>query len=151
MIKSGLTVDALKSYVPLIQEETLAYFKDFKDKGEFNLFQSLSELIIMTASRCLMGKEVRSKLDASVADLYHDLDGGFTPLNFLFPNLPLPSYRRRDEAHVKMRELFLSIMNERRQNNDLNDKDILQALMDSRYKNGEKVRNVFNHQKSVSS
>lgn len=75
-------------------------------------------------------------LDETVAGLYHDLDKGFTPLNFLFPNLPLPSYRRRDAAHVKMRMLFMSIMTERRQNEDMNNSDMLQALMDSQYRDG---------------
>jgi sterol 14-demethylase len=43
-----------------------------------NLFEFLSELIIATASRCLLGAEIRSKLDSSVAKLYSDLDGGFS-------------------------------------------------------------------------
>jgi hypothetical protein len=32
----------------------------------------------------------------------NDLGGSFTPLNFMFPNLPLESYRRRGEVHKKM-------------------------------------------------
>jgi len=83
-----------------------------------DLLQALSEIVIMTASRTLLGKEVRSKLNEGVADLYHDLDKGFTPINFLFPNLPLPSYRKRDEAHIKMRELFIDIINKRRESGD---------------------------------
>ena len=54
-----------------------------------------------------------------MAGLYHDLDGGFTPLNFLFPSLPLPSYRRRDIAHQKMRKLFMSIIQNRRDTQDM--------------------------------
>lgn len=34
--------------------------------------------------------------------------------NFVFPHLPLPSYRRRDRAHIKMREFYLDIMKARR-------------------------------------
>lgn len=87
-----------------------------------------------------MGKEIRSQLSETVADLYCDLDKGFTPLNFLFPNLPLPSYRRRDEAHIKMRELFLRIMKNRRTTEDMtNNYDMMQALMDAEYQDGNKM------------
>lgn len=78
----------------------------------------MAELIIMTASRCLMGKEVREKLNESVAQIYHDLDGGFRPINFLFEWLPLPSYFKRDKAHVAMRNLFMSILQERKRKQD---------------------------------
>ncbi|KAI9616019.1 hypothetical protein H4Q26_011271 [Puccinia striiformis f. sp. tritici PST-130] len=53
-----------------------------------------SEITICTASATLQGPEVREGLNTSFADIYHDLDGGFTPLHFALPGLPLPSYRR---------------------------------------------------------
>jgi len=40
------------------------------------------------------GKEIRSILDEKVAQLYMDLDGGFTAKAWLLPSwLPLPSFR----------------------------------------------------------
>ena len=46
-------------------------------------------------SSCLFtGKEIRAKLDESMAQLYMDLDGGFTHAAWLLPGwLPLPSFR----------------------------------------------------------
>lgn len=41
-----------------------------------------------------------------------------TSQNFVFPNLPLPSYRRRDRAQLKMREFYISILEKRRQSTD---------------------------------
>ena len=38
--------------------------------------------------------------------------------NFVFPNLPLPSYRRRDRAQAKMREFYVSILEKRRASTD---------------------------------
>lgn len=59
-----------------------------------DLFEALSELIILTASRCLHGPEIRSMLNERVAQLYADLDGGFTHAAWLLPGwLPLPSFR----------------------------------------------------------
>lgn len=59
-----------------------------------DLFEALSELTILTASHCLHGKEIRSILNAKVAQLYADLDGGFTHAAWLLPGwMPLPSFR----------------------------------------------------------
>jgi sterol 14-demethylase len=74
----------------------------------------MAELIILTAARTLQGKEVRDNMDSTFAKLYEDLDGGFTPLNFMFPNLPLPSYRRRDKAQKAMSDFYVGIMEKRR-------------------------------------
>ena len=110
-VKSGLSLDNLRSYVPVFFDEvrlmleTDKSFETFRSKnssttwGAFPALKTLSELTILTASRTLQGKEVRAALNKSFAKKYEELDGGFTPLNFMFPNLPLPSYRRRDKAH----------------------------------------------------
>jgi sterol 14-demethylase len=136
----GLSIDNLRNYVSLIEEETKSYFNRWSEPtGVQELSIALAELTIMTASRCLMGPEVRSKLDESVAQLYHDLDQGFQPINFLFERLPLPSYWRRDAAHVKMRNIFMNIMENRREESRLENPDVLQALMDASYKNGTKL------------
>ena len=55
---------------------------------------------------------------SEVAQLYADLDGGFTPINFLLPNVPFPANARRDAAQIKLRDLFIGIMNQRRQHAD---------------------------------
>lgn len=66
---------------------------------------------------------------------------GFSPINFLFPGLPLPRNRRRDAAHVKMRAVYLDIIEERRENNLESDAehDMIWNLMHCSYKNGEPV------------
>lgn len=139
-VKHGLSPENLRKYVEFIEQETIDYFKRWSErKGTEELSQAIAELTIMTASRCLMGKEIREQLNESVAQLYIDLDKGFTSLNFLFPWLPLPSYRNRDIAHKKMKSLFLDIMKQRRQSNDTENYDMIQALMDSEYRDGKKM------------
>lgn len=75
----------------------------------------------------------------SVADLYKDLDGGFTPVNFLFPGLPLPQNRKRDLAHSKMRDIFIGVIRNRLSKNDMDHNDMLQTLLNASYKNGYKL------------
>jgi sterol 14-demethylase len=76
----------------------------------------LSEMTVLTAARTLQGAEIRASLNKRFADLCHDLDGGFKfkPVNLMFPNLPLPSYRRRDAAQKAMSDFYVSIIKKRR-------------------------------------
>lgn len=101
----------------------------------------MAEITIFTASRALQGEEVRKKLTADFADLYHDLDLGFSPLNALMPWLPIPSNRKRDAAREKMREVYTEIIKERRtsQAKESATHDMITNLMRSTYKNGVPV------------
>ncbi|GAA6033161.1 hypothetical protein JCM8097_002975 [Rhodosporidiobolus ruineniae] len=143
-VKFGLTTDNFRRYVGLIRTEV----RDYLSKNVYaestkteaksvDAFTTSSEITILTASATLQGREVRAAMDKSFAELYHDLDGGFTPLNFVFPNLPLPSYRRRDRAQLKMREFYMSILEKRRQSTEEPDLDMLTALQNQQYKTGE--------------
>ncbi|KAG9476386.1 hypothetical protein GDO78_003111 [Eleutherodactylus coqui] len=136
IFKTGLNIAHFKTHVRMIEEETMDYFKRWGDSGVGNLFEALSELIILTASRCLHGKEIRSMLDEKVAQLYADLDGGFTHAAWLLPGwLPLPSFRRRDRAHREIKNIFYRVIQKRRQSQDRED-DMLQTLIDATYKDG---------------
>ncbi|SAM06979.1 hypothetical protein [Absidia glauca] len=139
-IKAGLNSDCFRRHVPMIVKETEDFFKNYpKPTGLMEAYSTFGKLIILTASSCLMGKEIRASLDDTVADLYYDLDQGFKPINFIFPNLPLPSYRRRDTAREKMAALYSSIIQRRKADNDNSNSDLLQALMDATYKDGTNI------------
>ncbi|ORX62812.1 lanosterol 14-alpha demethylase [Hesseltinella vesiculosa] len=138
-IKAGLNSDCFREHVPMIVEETENFFKTYGNSGSFDAYEAFAQLVIRTASRCLMGKEIYNNLDGSVAKLYYDLDQGFQPINFIFPNLPLPSYRRRDVAREKMAELYSSIIQRRKEQNDTDNSDLLQALIDATYKDGSHI------------
>ncbi|CCC70983.1 hypothetical protein NCAS_0G00960 [Naumovozyma castellii] len=147
-VKGALSKEAFKRYVPLFKEEILKYFKDsnnFKfnqrEKGEIDVMVTQPEMTIFTASRTLLGKEMRDKLDTDFAYLYSDLDKGFTPINFVFPNLPfLEHYKKRDNAQRTIASTYLSLIKKRRANNDIQDRDLIDTLMkNSTYKDGVKM------------
>lgn len=102
----------------------------------------MAEITIYTASHCLQGKEVRDSLNSTFAKLYHNLDMGFTPINFVIPWAPLPRNLRRDAAQKKVAELFMGIIRARRQSAigviDPNE-DMVWNLMSSVYKDGTPV------------
>ncbi|KAA1081585.1 Lanosterol 14-alpha-demethylase [Puccinia graminis f. sp. tritici] len=142
-IKSGLTTENFRKYVTLIADETISYLEDHvfeKPKTQQavkDCFKVASEITICTASATLQGPEVREGLNKSFANLYHDLDGGFTPLHFAFPNLPLPSYRRRDRAQVAMRNFYMNIIQKRREDNREGQLgDMIDSLQGQTYKDG---------------
>lgn len=127
-VKVGLSTDNLRAYVGMIEEEVEEYFKndvkfsalqtnDINEWGSFDVVKVLQEITILTASRTLQGKEVRSNLDKEYAELYNDLDGGFTPINWMMPNLPLESYRKRDRAQKKMSDFYVDIIRKRKAGN----------------------------------
>ena len=91
-VSSALKASALRTYVPHIIRETEDFLAGWGDSGTVDLLDSMARLTILTASRCLMGKEVRENLFESVAELLKDLDEGISPLAIFFPNLPLPAF-----------------------------------------------------------
>ncbi|KAI6654098.1 Lanosterol 14-alpha demethylase-like [Oopsacas minuta] len=139
MMKTGLTIARFRNYVPYIEQEAELYTRNWStNEAEIDIFMAMSELVINTASRCLHGKEIRSKLDEGVAQLYLDLDKGFSQLAWLLPAwLPLPSFRTRDKAHHKMKKMFRSVIANRRVNPDSDQEDdFLHVLINSQYKSG---------------
>ena len=100
----------------------------------------MAELTIYTASRSLQGKEVRDQFDSSFAELYHDLDMGFAPINFMLPWAPLPHNRKRDYAQKKMAQTYMDIVKERRKPGVKKDSDdMIWNLMSCVYKDGTPV------------
>ncbi|KAF8348812.1 lanosterol 14-alpha-demethylase [Amanita rubescens] len=150
-VKVGLSTDNFRMYVGMIEDEVEHFMKhdiafdifqrnDVNEWGKFDVAEVLAEITILTASRTLQGKEVRAGLDKSFSQLYNDLDGGFTPLNFLFPNLPLESYRRRDRAQEKMSQFYIDIIRKRRAGGTDHEHDMIAALMQQEYRDGTPLR-----------
>ncbi|KAL0385261.1 UNVERIFIED_CONTAM: Sterol 14-demethylase [Sesamum radiatum] len=131
----ALRVNKLKGYVEQMVTETEDYFAKWGDSGEVDLKYELEHLIILTASRCLLGEEVRNKLFDDVSALFHDLDNGMLPISVIFPYLPIPAHRRRDQARKKLADIFANIITSRKQTGKTQN-DLLQCFIDSKYKDG---------------
>nr|WAW38271.1 CYP51G1 [Plumbago zeylanica] len=131
----ALRVNKLKSYVDQMVVEAEDYFSKWGDSGMVDLKYELEHLIILTASRCLLGREVRDKLFDDVSALFHDLDNGMLPISVIFPYLPLPAHRRRDRARKRLAEIFASIIKARKNSGNA-ENDMLQCFIDSKYKDG---------------
>ncbi|KAL7428973.1 hypothetical protein ACHAXH_005164 [Discostella pseudostelligera] len=139
----GLRTARLKGYTAKIERETRQYLQSsWGESGTLDLFHALSELTILTSSRCLHGDDVRENLFKEVSELYHDLDRGLTPLTVFFPNAPTEAHKKRNEARNKMVELFSKVIKNRRENPDVKHSDgtdILSIFMETKYKDGSPI------------
>ena len=139
---NGLRTNRMKTYVAKIQQETIQYLQEkwTGDSGTIDLYKSLSELTILTASRCLHGDDVREHMFAELQTLYHDLDEGLTPLTVLWSRAPTPEHAKRDRARKELVKLFGKVIKERREHPERSDgTDILSLFMDIKYKDGTKI------------
>ena len=131
----ALRKERMQAYAGFMATEARAYFETWGESGEVDLLTAMNELTVFIASRCLIGHEFRQHLSTEFASLYHDLEGGINLLAFFQPYLPLPSFRRRDKARVRMVELISQIIANRRARGNEGE-DFLQALMNARYTDG---------------
>ena len=140
---NGLRNNRLKSYVAKIERETRTFLKqEWGESGEVDMLHALSDLTILTASRCLHGDDVRETLFKEVSQLYHDLDQGVTPLTVFLPNLPTKAHLKRNAARKEMISLFSKVIKNRRENPNerhSDGTDILSIFMDIKYKDGTPI------------
>ncbi|XP_010421091.1 PREDICTED: sterol 14-demethylase-like [Camelina sativa] len=135
----ALKVDNLRSYVDPMVREAADSFSKWGESGEVDLSVELERLIILTASRCLLGREVREQLFDDVSALFHELDNGMLPISVLFPYLPIPAHRCRDRARAKLAQIFSKIIASRKRSGDKSEHDMLQCFIDSKYKEGRET------------
>uniref|UniRef100_A0ACD6A484 Uncharacterized protein n=1 Tax=Avena sativa TaxID=4498 RepID=A0ACD6A484_AVESA len=136
----------LRTYAGLMVREVEEYFARWGQSGTVDLKHELEHLVTLVASRCLFGEEVRSKMLGEVATHLRELNDGMRLVTILFPHLPTPAHRRRDMARARLGEIFSDIVRSRKAacNNsvgrrDAHVDDVLQCLIDSRYKSGRRT------------
>ena len=140
---NGLRVARLKGYVAKIEEETRNYLQQEWSNGsggQCDLLEALSEITILTASRCLHGEDVRKHVFKDVQKLYHDLDHGLLPYTPFWPEAPTAAHKQRNWARGEMVKLFSKVIKERRLHPENSDgTDILSVFMETKYKDGSPI------------
>lgn len=134
----SLKSDKLKKYVGDMVHEAFTYFSSYTQPTTVNLLDTFSELIILTASTCILGREVRENLFNQVYKLFHDLDNGMLPISVLAPRLPIKAHKQRDRARREIREIFANVQRQRRETGRRED-DLLQTFMDAQYRDGSQL------------
>ncbi len=135
MLMPVLRDKPMRGYAQVIVQEVEEMIAAWGDSGEIDLLEFMKELTIYTSSHCLLGDEFRYELNDEFAKIYHDLEKGVNPLAFVFPYLPLPVFRRRDKARVKLQALVTDIIAKRAQKSEKSE-DAFQLLIDASYDDG---------------
>ena len=107
---TALRGDHMKRHASTIEHEVRQMIAGWGEAGEIDLLEFFAELTIYTSTACLIGRKFREELDGRFAELYYELENGTDPLCYVDPYLPIESFRRRDEARVKLVELVQGIM-----------------------------------------
>lgn len=138
MLMPALRDKPMRTYSDLIVEEVEGLISRWGDEGEIDLLEFTKELTIYTSSHCLLGPEFRHELNKEFAEIYHDLERGIQPIAYVFPNLPLPVFRRRDKARARLQALVTKIM-ETRSRERSESPNVFQTLIDASYEDGTKL------------
>uniref|UniRef100_A0A0D9X6A4 Obtusifoliol 14-alpha demethylase n=1 Tax=Leersia perrieri TaxID=77586 RepID=A0A0D9X6A4_9ORYZ len=140
-----LKTSSIKASMPAMIEEVEAYFLRWGEEGTVDFKHEMEELLILIVSRCLLGREVRERMLGEVRTLFRHLEDGLGLISILFPNLPTAAHRRRDSAHMRLREIFTEVIKSRRNSgrvgSDETD-DVLQRLINSKHRDGRSVSDV---------
>ncbi|MCS6914498.1 MAG: cytochrome P450 [Myxococcales bacterium] len=135
MLLPALKDRRMRTYGEAIVAEVEQSIAGWGEEGTIDLVEYCRVLTNFTSSRCLLGVEFREQMNEEFAAIYHDLERGITPIAYLNPYLPLPAFRRRDQARVRLVQLVTRIVEERRRQARTGE-DFLQTLMEARYSDG---------------
>ena len=135
MLLPALKDKRMRTYGETVVAEVEKSIADWGDEGEFDIVDYCRVLTNFTSSACLLGHEFRNGMTDEFARVYHALERGITPIAYLNAHLPIPSFKQRDLARIRLAEMIGSIIDDRRKSGREGE-DFLQTLMDAKYKSG---------------
>ncbi|MCA9549425.1 MAG: cytochrome P450 [Myxococcales bacterium] len=134
MVMKFLRDHKMRGYPPVIEDETKKALATWGNSGEIDLLEVMKNVTLYGSSRCLIGDEFRGGMDEEFRILYEALEKGVNPIAYFQPHLPLPSFKRRDSARVRLVERVEKILSRR---GDSGPSDGLQALREATYTDGQ--------------
>eukprot|EP01126_Amoeba_proteus_P050310 TRINITY_DN5933_c0_g1_i1.p1 TRINITY_DN5933_c0_g1~~TRINITY_DN5933_c0_g1_i1.p1 ORF type:complete len:397 (-),score=93.22 TRINITY_DN5933_c0_g1_i1:600-1790(-) len=136
----NLTVNAFKKMVGIISDEASSYLDEvWKEKGSLDFYHDVGEMIMRTSTHALQGSQIRALVHKGYAKYMEDIDGALSILSFFYPNLPMPSFRKRDLARKNIGEMIKTVLKFRRDNADQEQNDFLELLSSSTYSDGTQI------------
>ncbi|MCB9234022.1 MAG: cytochrome P450 [Bacteroidia bacterium] len=133
IIKEMLSREKVKKNLQIIQREAQKWMDSQGQEGEFEITTEMSTLIQRIVGYSFFGDKFMEQIGDEFWGLYEDIGRAMDPV--LPPWLPLPKFRRRDQAKKKMLAMLRPIIQERRDNPTKYD-DFLQDLIFSPQKDG---------------
>ncbi len=136
MLMPALRDKRMRTYGEIVAKEVDLSIDELGDAGVTDFVGYCAKLTNYTSAHCLLGPEFRGRLTVEFSELYHDLEQGIHPIGYLNPYLPIPAFKKRDKARVRLEELIGGIVRERRKSGREGE-DFLQTLMEAKYEDGQ--------------
>lgn len=127
---------AMKVYVPVMVEESLALVDRLGDEGEFDLIPTLGPVVMDIAAHAFMGREFHDKLGHRFFDLFRDFSGG---MEFVLPLWwPTPKMLRSQRAKRQLHAILQDWIDKRRAT-PLDPPDFFQGMVEAKYPDGKPI------------
>jgi len=125
----------------MMEDEVENYLKEkWIDQGSVDFYAEVSTIVMRTSVRCLQGDQIRELISngSKYVEWMHDIDSSLSIISFFFPNLPLPTFKRRDAARKRIGDTFQQVLQHRIENN-YQGNDFLELLRSKKYEDGTAV------------
>lgn len=125
--------EKMAQYAQAMQTEVQLWLDGLGEAGEIEFSAEMLRLTQHVAGRAFIGADFRTELSEAFWQDYEAISRSIDPLTP--PNLPLPKFRRRDQATRRIRATLLSLIDKRRQHPAQYD-DLLTLLLSYPQKDG---------------
>ncbi len=120
-------------YVQAMNSEVQRWLDSLGESGEVDLAEAMLHLTQFVAGRTLIGPDFREELPPDFWEQYKAISNSLDPV--LPPNLPLPKFRRRDQARKKLHAALARLIQQRREHPGQHD-DLISTLLTTPLKDG---------------
>jgi len=96
-------------------------------------------MIIRTSTHALQGPQIRGLVHFGYAQYMADIDHALSILSFFFPNLPMPSFLKRNKARKSIGNMIKAVLKLRRESEKPEEPDFLELLSSSQYSDGSAI------------
>ncbi|MBZ0293344.1 MAG: cytochrome P450 [Anaerolineae bacterium] len=125
--------ERMVGYIQAMNIEVQRWLDSLGESGEMDLSEEMLHLTQYVAGRALIGPNFREELGEGFWDLYTMISKSLDPV--LPPTLPLPKFKRRDQAREKIHAVLRRLIDQRRDHPDQYD-DLISTLLKTPLKDG---------------
>lgn len=137
--------ERMTGYIEAMNVEVQKWLDSLGPSGEMDITAEMLHLTQFVAGRALIGKEFAQELGDEFWQEYAAISASLDPV--LPPNLPLPKFKRRDRAKVKIAATLKRVIETRKQNpgqyNDLVSVMLATPLKDGTFLPEEQIVTTF--------
>ncbi|MEO8609140.1 MAG: cytochrome P450 [Chloroflexota bacterium] len=125
--------ERMVGYIQAMNIEVQRWLDSLGQSGEIDITEAMLHLAQYVAGRALIGENFREELNDEFWQDYLLISQSLDPV--LPPTLPLPKFKRRDRARVKISAVLKGLIDKRRANPDQYN-DLISALLTTPLKDG---------------